>query len=194
MKTMLVALVVTLVSVATAYSYDNTLIGDQTEVGGFAAATFRYFEMKDEFGILAGGRFAFTVNHALSIGGGAYGTAGKPVLDELPGLEKLEIAYGGLFLEYTYKPHAVFHVSVPVFVGAGQVRFVGGYVDPESGDNSDTFLAVEPEFDLEFNVARVMRVDLGVGYRSISGTELADLSNADLGGINWAITLKVGSF
>ena len=194
MKTIILALVISLVSAAAAFSYDNTLIGDQTEVGGFAAATIRYFEVKDEFGLLAGGVFAFTINHSLSIGGGGYGSVSKPVLDDLPGLQDLEIAYGGLFLGYTFKPHALFHVSVPVFVGAGQVRFVGDYVDPESGDDSDTFLVIEPEFDLEFNVSRVVRVDMGVGYRSISGTELEDFSDGDLGGVNWVISLKMGRF
>jgi opacity protein-like surface antigen len=194
MKTLFLALVLLLASIAAAQAYDNTLITNQTEVGGFIAATARYFEVKNESGLLVGGRAAFVLDHAMSVGAGGYGTVRKPAPEDLVGLENLEMAYGGLFLEYTFKPHAVCHASVPVLVGAGQTRFVGDYVDPESGEASDTFFIVEPELDLEFNISRNLRLDLGIGYRHISGTEFAEVSDEDLSGANGTVTLKVGSF
>jgi hypothetical protein len=194
MKTISLTLVLVCLIAASADAYDRTLISGQTEVGGFIAVTARYIKVKDEVGILTGGRVAMIVNHAFSAGMGGYGTVREPAPEGMTGLEDLEMAYGGLFLEYTFKPHAVFHVSVPVLVGAGQTSFVGDYVDPESGDDSDTFFVLEPELNLEFNVTRNWRLDLGVGYRHINGTGFAEITDEDQSGINWAFTMKFGAF
>ena len=194
MKTISLMLVLVCLVAASAYGYDKTLISDQTEVGGFIAATAKYIEVKDESGVLLGGRVAIVVNHVFSAGVGGYGTVAKPAPEDLQGLEDLEIAYGGLFLEYTFKPHAVFHISVPVLVGAGQTRFAGDYVDPESEEDSDTFFVVEPELNLEFNITRNWRLDLGVGYRHVNGTDFAEITDEDQSGVNWAFTMKIGAF
>ena len=194
MKTISLMLVLVCLVAASAYGYDKTLISDQTEVGGFIAATAKYIEVKDESGVLSGGRVAIVVNHVFSAGVGGYGTVAKPAPEDLQGLEDLEIAYGGLFLEYTFKPHAVFHISVPVLVGAGQTRFAGDYVDPESEEDSDTFFVVEPELNLEFNITRNWRLDLGVGYRHVNGTDFAEITDEDQSGVNWAFTMKIGAF
>ncbi len=194
MKTISLTLLLVCLVFASAYGYDKTLISDQTEVGGFIAVTARYIDVKDESGVLVGGRVAMIVNHAFSAGVGGYGTVVKPAPEGPTGLEGLEIAYGGLFLEYTFKPHAVFHISVPVLVGAGQTQFVGGYVDPESEEDSDTFFVVEPELNLEFNITRNWRLDLGVGYRHVNGTDFAEITDEDQSGVNWVFTMKVGAF
>lgn len=194
MKTTSLAVVLVCLISASAYAYDQTLISDQTEVGGFIAATARYIEVKNESGVLVGGRVALVVNHAFSAGVGGYGTVAGPSPEDLTGLDDLEMAYGGLFLEYTFKPHAVFHVSVPVLVGGGQTQFAGDYVDPNSGKDSDAFFVVEPELNLEFNITRHWRLDLGVGYRHVNGTDFAEITDEDQSGINWAFTMKIGAF
>lgn len=194
MKTISLTLMLVCLISASAYAYDRTFISDQTEVGGYVAATARYIEVKEESGVLVGGRIAIVVNHVFSAGVGAYGSVAEPTPEDLTGLEDLEIAYGGLFLEYTFKPHAVFHISVPVLVGAGQTRFAGDYVDPESEEDSDTFFVVEPELNLEFNITRNWRLDLGVGYRHVNGTDFAEITDEDQSGVNWAFTMKIGAF
>ncbi len=194
MKTFSLALVLVCLIAASAYAYDQTLISDQTEVGGFIAATARYIEVKQESGVLVGGRVALIVNHAWSAGVGGYGTVAEPSPGDLAGLDDLEIAYGGLFLEYTFKPHGIVHISVPVLVGGGRTQFMGDYVDPESGKDSGTFFVVEPEFNLEFNITRNWRIDLGVGYRHVNGTGFSEITDEDQSGINWAFTAKIGAF
>jgi hypothetical protein len=193
MKTVFVSLLLVCLVSGSALAYDRTLISSRTEVGGFIAPTARYIELKDEPGILAGGRVAMVINHVFSVGVGGYGTVNQPAPEGITGLESMEIAYGGLFLEFTLKPHSVFHVSVPVLVGAGRTTFVGGYVDPETGDDSDTFFVVEPEFDLEFNITENWRVDLGVGYRHVNGTGFAEITDEDQSGTNWTLTMKFGA-
>jgi hypothetical protein len=194
MKTISIVLIMVCLLAPSAYSYDRTLISGQTEVGGFIAATAKYIKVKDEVGILAGGRLAMTVNHVFSAGLGGYGTVKEPAPEEMTGLEDLEMGYGGLFLEFTFKPHSILHISVPVLIGAGQTSFIGGYEDPETGDDSDTFFVVEPEFNLEFNVTRNWRIDLGFGYRHVNGTGFSEITDEDQSGTNWALTMKFGAF
>jgi hypothetical protein len=194
MKMIFLAAVVFCLCVGTARSYDDTLITDQTEVGGFAAVSVRFIEAKEELGVLAGGRVGALINHRWGIGAGGYGTVAKPDHLELEGLDHLEISYGGLILEYTVKPHSVLHISLPVLIGGGQVQFAGEYVDPDSGEDSESFFVVEPELSLEFNVTRNLRLDLGVGYLHVNGMDLADITDEDLSGVSGAVTFKMGSF
>jgi hypothetical protein len=194
MKIISLAVVVVCLCAATAYPYDRTFIGDQTEVGGFMGFAGRLIETKGEVGILAGGRMEAVISHNWGIGGGGYGTVAGSKLEDLEGLSRLDMAYGGMVLEYVFKPHAIFHVCVPVLVGGGQVQFVGDYVDPESGQDSDLFFVIEPEFNLELNVTRNLRVDLGVAYRHVNGTELTDFTDEDLSGVNGVLAVKIGAF
>lgn len=194
MKTLSLALLLTCLIVTAANAYDRTLITGQTEVGGFAAPVARFIEIKEESGVLAGGRIGMVVNHALGIGVGGYGTVHEPAPGELAGLEDLELAYGGLVLEYVFKSHALVHVCLPLLIGGGQVQLLGDYVDPETGEDSDTFFVLEPELSLEFNITRNWRLDLGVGYRHISGTEFTDITDQDLSGVNGVVTIKIGAF
>ena len=194
MKTIVMSLVLVCLLCGSTFAYDRTLISGQTEIGGFIGVTARYFDLKDEAGMLAGGRVAMVVNHLFSVGLGGYGTVLQPAPEGFTDLDDIEIAYGGLFLEFTLKPRSMFHISVPVLVGGGQTTFVGGYRDPETGDDSDTFFVVEPEFNLEFNITRNWRLDLGVGYRHVNGTGFAELTDEDQSGANWALTMKFGAF
>jgi hypothetical protein len=194
MKTLTLALLLVCMAAGATLAYDRTLVTDQTEVGGFAAPAVRTIEVQEEFGLLGGGRIGVIFNHLWSIGVGGYGTVVEPTPEGLEGLKDLEVAYGGFVMELTIKPHAVFHVSLPVLVGGGQVQFRGDYVDPETGDDSEPFFVLEPEFNLEFNIARNWRLDAGVGYRHVNGLGLTDITDDDLSGLNWAVTIKIGAF
>jgi hypothetical protein len=194
MKTISLTLVLVCLIAVSAYAYDRTLISGRTEMGGFIAATGRYVEIKDDAGFLAGGRVAMVVNHIFSAGLGGYGTIEEPEPQGITGLKDIEMAYGGLFLELSLKPHSVFHVTVPVLIGAGRTGLGGDYVDPETGDDSDTFFVVEPELNLEFNVTRNWRIDLGFGYRHVNGTGFTEITDEDQSGTNWALTMKFGAF
>jgi hypothetical protein len=194
MKKVFLAFVLVFVGAGAAHSYDNTLISDETEIGGFIAPVTRFMEVRDEFGLLVGGRIGAVINHTWCIGLGGYGVGVDPTPEDLEGLEDLTMAYGGLFLEYVLKPHSVVHICVPILVGGGQIQFEGDYVDPESGDDSEAIFVVEPEVNLEFNITRNLRLNLGAGYRHVSRTDLVDFSDEDLSGVNGAITFKIGSF
>jgi hypothetical protein len=194
MKTLSLGMLLVCLISAAAHAYDRTLITGQTEVGGYAAPVTRFIEVKEEFGVLAGGRVGMVVNHVFGFGLAGYGTVHEPAPDELAGLEGMELAYGGLVLEYVFKPHAVVHICLPCLVGGGQVQFTGDYLDPETGEDSDAFFVLEPELALEFNIARNWRLGFGVGYRHVSGTDLTDLTDEDLSGVNGAVTVKIGAF
>jgi opacity protein-like surface antigen len=194
MKPISLALVVVCLLAVSACAYDRTLITDQTELDGFVATTVKYIDFKDETGVLVGGRIALIVNHSWGLGAGGYGTIVEPSPEDIEGLEELEMAYGGIVLEYIAWPRAIYHLSIPVLIGGGQVQFEGGYVDPDSGEDSDTFFVIEPHLNLEVNITRNLRLDAGFSYRHVNGTDLADMTDEDLSGVNGVVSLKVGRF
>lgn len=194
MKTIPLTLVLVCAIAASVYGYDKTLISDQAEIGGFVAPSVRFVEVRQENGLLMGGRIGLVVNHVFSLGACAYGSVAEPSPDDLPGLEALDIGYGGLCLEYTFRPHDALHVSVPVMIGGGKIWFRGAYVDPESGEDSEVLFVVEPEIAVEFNLTRNWRLNLGAAYLHVNGTDLADFTDEDLSGVSWVFTMKFGSF
>jgi hypothetical protein len=194
MKTISLFGVLLVLATGLAYGYDSTLITDQTEVGGFATPTIRFMEVGDDLGLLGGAKVGVLINHSLGVSVMGYGTILRPGPEDLEDLESLEIAYGGIAFEYIFMPHSVFHVCVPVSVGGGRVRFVGKYRDPDSGEDSGSFFMVEPELDLEVNLTRNLRLNLGVAYLSINGTDFADFTDEDLSSLTGTVALRVGSF
>lgn len=194
MKPISLALVLVCLLTASACAYDRTLITDQTEVDGYVAVTLKHIDFKNETGVLAGGRGVMIVNHSWGMGVGGYGTIVKPSPENPEGLDHLKMAYGGMFLEYIPWPHAIFHLSIPVLIGGGQVQFEGDYIDPESGEDSDAFFVAEPHLNLEVNITRNIRLDAGVSYRHVNGTDLTDMTDEDLSGVNGVISVKLGRF
>ncbi len=178
------------------YAYDETLIKHETEVGGFFTIVSKKTQIKETFALFIGGRVAFLVNHKWAFGAGGYGIVNDPVPDGFgeQGLIKLRSYYGGWIFEYIPWSEKVFHVSFPILIGAGKVEYKGSYRDSKTGEDSDTYFIVEPEFNLEFNVMRFWRMDLGVSYRYVDGCDLGDVTDKDLSGVCGNLTFKFGKF
>jgi hypothetical protein len=195
MRTLLIFAGIFLIA-ASAYAYDDTLIKHETEVGGFFTIESKKTEIKDTFTLLIGGRAALLVGHNWAFGAGGYGVVNDPVPEEFEGegLVKLRGYYGGFILEYIAWPEKVVHLSLPVLVGAGKVEYKGTYRDSETGEDSDTYFILEPGLNVQFNVTRFWRMDLGASYRYVSGCDLGDVTDDDLSGLTGNLTFRFGKF
>ena len=195
MRTLLILVGICLIATSV-YAYDDTLIGHEAEVGGFFTIVSKKTEIKDTFCLFIGGRASFLVNHNWAFGAGGYGIVNDPIPDgfEEEGLIKLRSYYGGFTLEYIAWPDKVVHVALPILVGAGKVEYKGSYRDSETGEDSDTYFILEPGLDIQFNVMRFWRMDLGASYRYVSGCELGDVTDDDLSGMAGNLTFRFGKF
>jgi hypothetical protein len=191
--------------------------GDGFKSSGYGGPQVKFSNINGDIGILVGGRGAWTVNRTLSLGLAGYGlitqhdakyvdTAGK----NIDGV--INMGYGGLYLEYIYKPIEYVHLATNVLVGAGAVNFSEEMWHSDSSDDEfDThsnsnkpwkaIFVIEPTVAVEFNITTYFRISIEGSYRFVSSIRENDLYKANqtlkdinLNGFSGGITLEFGCF
>lgn len=169
----------------------------RTRHGGWGGPVVQLSTVRDRAAVFVGGRGGWLLDGKLTIGGGGFGLANRipaPPAAQKPGEElDLEMGYGGGWLEYTFAPVRLVHVSVGALVGGGGLslawRHGGSY-----GSRSDSFFVTEPAVVAELNLARSIRLDLGAAYRWIVGADMVGLSRSDVSGFSLVAAVKFGRF
>jgi len=186
---------------------EQTLFSGDVTHGGFGGPAVRLTKVKDEFGLLVGGRGGWIINHTLCIGGGGYGLVNyipvDPLMDEseIPLKDPvLGMGYGGFEMEYVHNSSRLVHSTFNLFVGVGGVGIrerqdgIGEWEHDDHHMNWDSFFIVEPEFNAELNVTSFFRLNAGASYRFVSGVDKYGLTNADIGGPSVVLMFKFGKF
>ncbi|MFN8574280.1 MAG: hypothetical protein U0132_19675 [Gemmatimonadaceae bacterium] len=187
--------------------------GGASSLGFYAAPVVKLTEIGGQGEVLAGARFGLLFSRQFAVGLAAYG-GGHPrgYLDgpiPLPnGIHGLDgdygrggsgrtIGYGGVEFEYVAMPAKLVHASIstllgagwfgnnqdlPILVGSGPMR---GY-----GDRGNTFFVAEPAANAEVNLAKHVRLALGVGYRFAAGDHTTSFQSP--GGVTGSLGLKLG--
>ncbi len=120
------------------------------------------------------------------------GTEEKPL--------NLHGGYGGIMVGGMIGSKEVIHLIFPVFFGAGQVEvsdknfFPNNPNDAEFTIESSAIMIVEPSAQVEVNVTEYFRFSAGMSYRYVTGSELENLSDADLSGSSIMISFRFGRF
>ena len=122
----------------------------------------------------------------------------------------LELYMGsvGLFLEYHFKMEKKIHFSVPVNIMFGGVTINEdlGYMSEEedmgfgkeNGSRNEVesagIFVIEPELNIDFNVAKFFIPSLKFGYRAVFGSQMVNVVDSDLSGVYFGVGLKFGKF
>jgi hypothetical protein len=202
MKTILSAIIFSVIFSFQIFAQEETLVGDGGIThGGFGGPVVKFTQIKDEFGLLVGGRGGWIINHTFVIGGGGYGLVNNIEADNLSWLTQpfINFGYGGLELEYIINSDQLMHFSVYTLIGGGTVTYRDelwdDWEDWSDWDyGSDVFFVFEPAVNVEVNIASFFRLNAGVSYRVISGVDFDALENSDLAGPAAVLTLKFGKF
>ena len=99
----------------------------------------------------------------------------------------------GLWLGYIFMPKSVLHFNVGLQAGKGELE----YEDPVLYNwyYDDFVLILQPSIEAEINLAKFMRVGLGVNFRFLNDVnEIPGYSNSDFSDIGGQISLKFGWF
>ena len=167
------------------FSNEETLISGEIESGGCGGPVIKLSGISNDFALFIGGRGGWIVNHSFLIGGAAYGLA----TDVFISGNKLNMGYGGLWVEYIINSDALVHFTAGTLIGMGNAHY-----DPEGKDQRSCFV-LEPEANVEINIVRFFRVCAGVSYRMAMGfSGLAGLDDAALSGLSANLFLKFGNF
>jgi hypothetical protein len=141
---------------------------------------YTHFGHKNEF--LPGMSMGVILNHHWTIGvtgnflsnsqGSYHHHADKDSISTGNHRSSLSGGYGGLLLEYTLFPRSKVHVSFPLTIGSGYLYHSHHTHLSDSTDtqnkwvhHGEHFLVIEPGVNLEINVVKHLRIDLGVSYR-----------------------------
>ena len=154
----------------------ETLIEGDIEHGFIISPDVKLSTLDGHFSTFGGFHVGWLANHTFMIGFAAYGSGGD-------GPNAVDMAYGGLQLEYFFDPNKLFNYSARCLIG-------GGTVDARYRHPSDpAFFVAEPEGRVTLNVFQPFRIGIGVGYRLVA----AD-SPFDLGGPTLSFSFKFGKF
>lgn len=191
----LVAVAILILALAgTAHAEAETFFKDEeTRTGAYLSPVFRFNSANEQFGIWLGARLGFVTNAVLSYGLEAYGLITEAEGDR-PAGERFHAGVAGGYVEAVFHPERRVHTAMSLLVGAGSAvaEDLGDISRDDALDNS--FLVVEPEFSVEYNISRNIRFAPGVSYRWISGTVTPLDSKWQLSETSINFRLKFGDF
>lgn len=115
----------------------------------------------------------------------------QPSSEAIPNIYMDYWSVGGLF-EYTLFAKKVVHLTLPLYVGYGEVQ-----MDNETGITGlgeENFFTLEPTALLEVNLHKFVRLNLGAGYRILGNMNYRNFNQSDISGLIGYLGLKFGWF
>ncbi len=187
------------------YAQEETLISGPIESGGYGGPVVKFSTLNNKMAILVGGGGGWLINHSFLVGGAGYGLVNNisapaaaltyyGVYDDM----KIDFGYGGLLLEYVGNSDNLVHYSVSTLIGAGGINYRYPYdnywTGSFQGDHASAFFVLEPAWGAELNVSKFFRMNAGVSYRLVRGSDLPYISDSELSGVSVYLMLKFGKF
>jgi hypothetical protein len=174
-------------------SADNTSFFSKDNLGFFVAPGLGFTQMDGDATTLLNIRAGVSVDDKISIGG-FFSTALNQINPESETIPNIYMDYNvwGGFVEYTLMSNKRFHLSLPLYIGYGEVQ-----MDNESGDaglGEQQFFQFEPSALLEVNLYEYVRFNLGAGYRFIENMSYRNFDQSDISGFTLYAGFKIGLF
>ena len=187
-------------------------------IGGYGEPFAGATQLNNDWGIMFGVKGGMAFNRKFGFGPIAKVTIGLWEFqgNDLAGSDSayLELYMGsvGLFIEYTFNMEKKIHFSIPINIMVGGAAIKNATSFNSNGNNgfnnsenswdkddadeveSTGLFIIEPELNIEFNIAKFFIPNLQVGYRAVFGSELVNASNQNLSGVYFGIGLKFGKF
>jgi hypothetical protein len=187
------------------YAQEQTLMGqEEISNGGFGAPVIKFTSINSQFGVLVGGKGGWIIDHSIVLGAAGYGLVNNVEGTLVSSGDKmlLNFGYGGFDMGYIISSDKIVHMSVNVLIGGGVVSHRVDYnvldwnwsISDLGTINTNKFFVAEPEVNVELNLVKFFRIDIGASYRFISGINRNGLTNSDLSGPSAIMTLKFGKF
>ncbi len=199
-----------MVAASIATAQPRTLVSGEVSNGAAGIVAAQTTKLDGHVALLVGGGGEWTIGHVVSIGGVGYGLVTEveaTALDHYGRPLLMNLGYGGLIVEVIAAPDEVLHLRGGFTVGFGSV---GYREDIASGSGywrdwgewqytaygSEGFYVLEPTLAAELNVAKWIRVSLGVSYRHVWGIDQHDVEFTDqqISAASALLAFRMGSF
>lgn len=156
----------------------RTLTGNNRVAHQFSSPVLKATWLDGGGAILVGGRGGALIKHQLGVGGGGFTL--------VSGNGERSLSYGGPAVNYIFFPESLVHFDVGLMVAWGRARA------PDT-ESHGVFL-LEPEANLELNVARSFRLALSAGYRYVVDRGSLLTGERALSGFVFGVGLRFGNF
>jgi hypothetical protein len=169
-------------------------------VSGFGGPTLNFSAVNNNFGFSMGLQGAAIFNKSVFIG--LFGETlvnfpnykhsyYSPILGRNASIDKSIIFYqGGIYSGFILKPNNPIHIGISAKLGWGGITLIDDFSfshgNPgfnESYAITDLVFVATPQFDLEMNVTRWFKMNMGVGYRFVTGVNESYLFQTEDGSL-----------
>jgi hypothetical protein len=184
-KNKLFVSLVVIISMATLVNAQDTemqyLFGgkDKIKVSGFMAPIMEYSAMGDDFAFFMGGGGAILLNQTFFFG--AYGEGlttpyeAEISYNELNSdnfTQRIELGHGGFWLGYIHHSQAPIHAGISTKLGWGSINpWEEDKMPDHSSELADHVFVIIPQIEAEFNLFKWLKLNVGVGYRFVTGID-----------------------
>ena len=152
--------------------------------GGWGGSTTNISQVGDDYAVYNGGFGGVEFNRSVFIGWGGYKLVNDVNFAAYPN-QNLEMFYNGLMIGYALRAYKPIH---PIFMLMGGK----GYMKVPEISGKDYLFVVKPSVGLELNVFRWFHIGLRGGYRIVTDSDVAGITDQDLSGFFGEANLKFG--
>ncbi len=186
-------------------------------ISGFGAPIVEFSTIEGDFAVSTGGGGAVLFNQSFFIGAYGLGSVSLNSADmvlQLRGTDlsiqtyshlKRMFAHGGLWIGYIYNTSKAVHASVSAKIGGGAAGYYDSYYEEWHHNLGwDAVFVFTPQVEIEFNMTSWFKINLGAGYRLVSGInktyidlngdERSFFSNSDFSSPQASISFLFGGF
>lgn len=180
----------------------ETLANKKGGFGGFLEMNTMPTFFNNQPALMAGGGVSLVFGHSLNLGFAGYGLVSdihSNTLDSAGNFYHLQTGFGGLVIEPVLFSKKLVHVTFPVLLGIGGTSLTRESIYDESTYNDqwlnpEMYFVARPGVNIEINLLRILRLDMGVNYRFTSGYQMENSTPSMLNGWSGNIGLKIGWF
>jgi hypothetical protein len=150
------------------------LLSDENIFTGFGGPFVEFSSVNQEFAVSLGAGAALLIDQKVYIGGYFEGIATNHYMGAGRETPRISLEHGGIWMGYVYKPQKAIHGGFSLKLGWGEIDLSGNGLDNalyENNDYRDRIFAIIPQAEVEFNMTRWFKINVGVGYRIVAGID-----------------------
>jgi|GEM_PF-3021395 hypothetical protein len=157
----------------------------------FGGTGVLFTKVDNQLGVLTGGRGSATFNNRYTFGGGGWGMPkGIEIESQTDTLKFFKFGYGGFEFGYIFFEGEKVRFGSNLLVGCG-AGFQEKY--PKSRGEVKMFPVFEPSLYSQVSLGKLLKLDIGVTYRFVTGSNFSFINNRQLSGPSIYIAFLVGT-
>lgn len=157
----------------------------------FGGTGVLFTKIDNQLGVMTGGRGSATFNNRYTFGGGGWGMPkGIEIKTNTDTLEFFKFGYGGLEFGYIFHEGQNVRFGSNLLVGCG-VGFQEKF--PKSKGEVKMFPVLEPTLYSQISLGKLLKLDIGLTYRFVTGSNFTFINNRQLSGPSIYIAFLVGT-